>query len=368
MIPFLDLQKLNAPYQEKFQENFKSFLNKGWYVLGEEVRHFEQEFAAYCGVKHCIGTANGLDALRMILEGYKILGKLQQGDKVLVAANTYIATILGVKQAGLIPVLVDCEVVDYNFDFYDLSQKITPQCKAIMPTHLYGKLADMEKVSAFAKANNLLIITDCAQAHGARNTDGLRAGNLADASGFSFYPTKNLGALGDAGAITTNDAQLAEILKKYRNYGFKQRYVAEFVGINSRLDELQAAFLRIKLKDLDLQNQRRQEIATLYFEKIKNPAITLPTWDGGNNHVFHLFVIRCEQRDLLQEYLKEKGIATIIHYPVPPHKQEALKAYSQESLPVTELVHNQVLSIPLNPVMSTKDIEHIITTLNAFVC
>lgn len=366
MIPFLNLQAVNAPYKEQFDGAFLSFQEKGWYVLGDEVRLFEEEFAQYCGTKHCVGTANGLDALRMILEGYKILGKLQDGDEVLVASNTYIATILGIQQAGLIPVLVESEDRTYNFDFQDLSARLTPKTKVVMPTHLYGQLADMEWVTAFAKAHNLLVVTDCAQAHGAQDTLGNRAGSLADASGFSFYPTKNLGALGDAGAITTNDQALVNVLHKYRNYGFEQRYVSVYQGINSRLDELQAAFLRIKLKDLDACNEKRKVIARRYLSEIKNSKLSLPIWDGSAGHVFHLFVLRCTNRDRLQSYLLEKGIKTTIHYPIPPHKQKALSAYKRLSFPVTEKIHNDILSIPLNPALTIEQITQIIKALNSY--
>lgn len=365
MIPFLNLREINAPYDAEFQERFQLFLEKGWYVLGDEVRLFEEEYAAYCGAKYCIGTANGLDALRLILEGYKILGKLSEGDEVLVASNTYIATILGIQQAGLIPVLVEADTTTYNFDFSDIESKITPKTKAIMPTHLYGQLTDMEQVYAFAKAYNLLIVTDAAQSHGA-GSHGKRSGSFGDASGVSFYPTKNLGALGDGGAITTDDEALAEVVKAYRNYGFKERYVSSYQGVNSRLDEVQALFLRIKLRDLDTSNNRRREIATRYIHEIKNTKITLPSWDESDRHVFHLFVIRCQERDGLQEYLKENGIGSIIHYPVPPHKQKALQEYAHLSFPVTEQIHKEVLSIPLSPVMSDAMITKVIQAINAY--
>ncbi len=366
MIPFLDLQILNTPYQEIFAKTFKSFQDKGWYILGDEVRLFEEEFAQYCGVQHCLGTANGLDALRMILEGYKILGKIQEGDEVLVASNTYIATVLGIRQAGLIPVLVEAEDETYNFDFKDLENRMTSKTKVVMPTHLYGQLADMERITTFAKARNLLVVSDCAQAHGAEDAKGNKAGSLADAAGFSFYPTKNLGALGDAGAITTDDISLIEVIEKYRNYGFEERYVSVFEGINSRLDELQAAFLRIKLKDLDVANKRRIEIAREYLKKVQNDKLSLPSWDGSNNHVFHLFVIRCKNRDNLREYLLDNGVKTTIHYPVPPHKQKALSGYNTQSFPVTERIHNNILSIPLNPSLTKEQMDHIISVLNAY--
>ncbi|RMB57450.1 DegT/DnrJ/EryC1/StrS family aminotransferase [Dokdonia sinensis] len=374
MIPFLDLKKINAPYQEAFQEKFQAFLEKGWYVLGDEVRAFEEEFAHYCGVSHCVGVANGLDALRLILEGYKILGKLNEGDEVLVASNTYIATILGIKQAGLIPVLVEADINTYNFNFADLARKVTPLTKVIMPTHLYGRLADMEKVSAFAKtcpelvsgAHKLLVVTDSAQSHGAKDASGKRSGSLGDASGFSFYPTKNLGALGDGGAITTNNPQLAEILRSLRNYGFEKRYVSKYLGINSRLDEVQASLLRLKLKNLDADNEKRRVIARRYLAEIKNPKLTLPQWSDGNDHVFHLFVIRCEERNALEKYLTENGVGTIIHYPIPPHKQEALVAFAQLDFPVTERIHREVISIPLSPVMTMEEVGKVILVLNAF--
>jgi len=366
MIPFLNLTAVNAAYKKEFVTTFEAFQDKGWYILGEEVSRFEEEFAAYCGTKYCVGTANGLDALRMILEGYKILGKLEVGDEVLVASNTYIATILSIKQAGLIPVLVESENKIYNFNLQDLERKVTSKTRAVMPTHLYGQLVDMQCIQVFAEANNLLIVTDCAQAHGARDEHGNRAGSLADAAGFSFYPTKNLGALGDAGAITTNDTALVQVLKKYRNYGFEKRYVAEYEGINSRLDELQAAFLRIKLRDLDTANAKRRAIAKTYLENIKNDKLTLPFWDGSENHVFHLFVIRSANREALQAHLENNGIGTAIHYPVPPHKQKALAAYTTHSFPITEAIHNQVLSIPLNPTMTNDEIAKVVDVLNAF--
>lgn len=366
MIPFLDVRAINAPYDAEFQEKFKFFLEKGWYILGDEVHLFEEEFAAYCGTHYCIGTANGLDALRLILEGYKILGKLSEGDEVLVASNTYIATILGIQQAGLIPVLVEADIKTYNFDFENLQQKVTAKTKVVMPTHLYGQLTDMEVVSAFAKANSLLIVTDSAQSHGAMTSQGKRSGSLGDASGFSFYPTKNLGALGDGGAITTDDKALANVVRSYRNYGFKERYVSAYSGVNSRLDEVQALFLRIKLGDLDTANNHRRAIAKRYLQEINNSKIALPSWDGNEDHVFHLFVIRCKTRNHLCEYLKAHGVSTIIHYPIPPHKQDALQAYAHLSFPITEQIHQEVVSIPLNPMMDEATITKVISILNAY--
>lgn len=368
MIPFLNLKKINAPYEQELKQEFDRFLNSGWYILGEQVALFEKEYATYCGTSHCIGTANGLDAIRIILEGYKILKKIDKGDQVLVASNTYIATIIAIKQAGLIPVLVEADLDTFNFDFNDLESKITPQTKIILPTHLYGQLADMDRVSAFAKAYNLLIITDCAQSHGAQDTNGGRSGSLANAAAHSFYPTKNLGVLGDAGAVTTDDDKLAEVIKKYRNYGFEKRYIARYIGVNSRLDELQAAFLRIKLRDLDNQNNKRIAIAKRYLTEIKNKHLALPKWNEKNDHVFHLFVIRSKHRDTLQAYLKEKGIHTIIHYPIPPHKQEALIEFKDLYFPFCEQLHNEVLSITTDPTLTSDDVDKIISTINNFVC
>jgi dTDP-4-amino-4,6-dideoxygalactose transaminase len=366
MIPFLDLHSLNARFEAHFKTKFNQFLDKGWYILGEEVTLFEREYANYCGTDHCVGTANGLDALRLILEGYKALGQLHPGDEVLVASNTYIATILGIQQAGLVPVLVEAEAATFNFDFGDLAHKVTAKTKVIMPTHLYGQLADMEKVGAFAKLHTLKIVTDAAQSHGAKNKQGKCSGGLGDASGHSFYPTKNLGALGDGGAVTTDDKALAEIIGKLRNYGFEERYVSRYVGLNSRLDEIQAAFLRIKLRSLNADNENRRKIATRYFKEVKNSKLILPAWDGSENHVFHLFVVRTTNRDALAAYLKENGIGTIIHYPIPPHKQEALQQFKQQSFPITEQIHKEVLSIPISPMMTDVQVSTIITALNAY--
>ncbi|TVZ53430.1 DegT/DnrJ/EryC1/StrS family aminotransferase [Dokdonia sp. Hel_I_53] len=368
MIPFLDLKKLNKPYQDNFKSYFSRFLDSGWFVLGEEVENFENEYAAYCGTTHCIGTANGLDALRIIFEGYKILGKIKAGDHVLVASNTYIATILAIKQAGLIPILVEASLETFNFDLEDLKRKITSQTKVILPTHLYGLLADMDRVSDFAKANQLLIVSDCAQSHGARDKHGNRSGSLAHAAAHSFYPTKNLGALGDGGAVTTSDEQLAKIISQYRNYGFRKRYVAQYAGVNSRLDELQAGFLRIKLKDLDALNQKRKAIAMRYFSEIDNEHIILSKYNEKEDHVFHLFVVRCKHRDLLQEYLSKRKITTIIHYPVPPHKQEALSELNGLSFPVCEQIHDEVLSISTDPNLTQAEVSTIINALKEFTC
>lgn len=366
MIPFLDLKAINKRFENQFQTRFKQFLDSGYYILGNQVKEFEETFANYCGVKYCIGVGNGLDALRLILEGYKILGKLKNGDEVLVASNTYIATIIAIKQAGMVPVLVEGNASSFNFDIASVKKSITNKTKAIMPVHLYGQLAPMEEILAIAKKNNLLVIEDAAQAHGAKNNERKFAGNIGDAAGFSFYPTKNLGALGDGGAVTTNNDELAEILKKLRNYGSSSKYVNEFLGINSRLDEVQAAFLNCKLPALDVDNNRRREIAKKYISKIKNKKIKLPEWDGSDNHIFHLFVVRVGKRAEFIDYLNKNEIGSLIHYPIPPHKQKALSEYSNLSFPITEKIHEEVVSIPISPLLSEEDVDRVISVLNKY--
>lgn len=366
MIPFLDLKAINERFEAEFQNAFQQFLDSGYYVLGNQVKLFESNFARFCGTNHCIGVGNGLDALRLILEGYKTLGKLKINDEVLVASNTYIATILAIKQAGLKPVLVEADLDTYNFEFKSLKNSISKKTKVIMPVHLYGELSPMDEILKISKENNLLIIEDAAQAHGAKNKAGKRAGNLGDAAGFSFYPTKNLGALGDGGAVTTNDDALAEVIKKLRNYGTSSKYVNEILGFNSRLDELQAAFLNVKLPRLDLDNERRRTIAKKYISEIKNEKIELPKYDGSENHVFHLFVVRVEKRNEFIDYLDRNGVGHLIHYPIPPHQQEALSEYSHLKFPNTEKIHNQVLSIPMSPVMNDDEVRRVISVLNSY--
>lgn len=366
MIPFLDLKAVNTRFEEEFHLKFQKFLDSGYYILGSEVKLFEANFARYCGTKHCIAVGNGLDALRIILESYKILGKLKEGDEILVASNTFIATILAIQQAGLAPILIESEPATFNFDLDILEKAVTTKTKAIMPVHLYGQLAPMAEINSIVKANDLLIIEDAAQAHGAKDPSGKRAGSLGDAAGFSFYPGKNLGALGDGGAITTNNDQLAEVAKKYRNYGTSEKYVNDLIGINSRLDEIQAAFLNIKLPFLDADNQKRQDIAKRYLSEIKNPKIILPAYDGTENHVFHLFVIRVENRLDLMDYLDRNSIGHLIHYPIPPHKQRPLEAFGDLYFPNTEALHNSVLSIPISPVMYEEQVSRVIEVLNHF--
>jgi len=367
MIKFLDLHAINKPYEAAFLNKTKAMLDGGWYVLGEEVKSFEATFAKYCNTKYCIGVGNGLDALVLIFKAYIQLGKLQKGDEVLVPSNTYIASILAILQADLVPVLVEPKVETYAINPSLIPEKITSKTKAILAVHLYGQLAEMDAIQAIAEHNQLLVIEDAAQAHGAlSDISSKKAGNLGHAAGFSFYPGKNLGALGDAGAITTNDKALAEVLFSMRNYGSKVKYENEILGTNSRLDELQAAFLNVKLPDLETENEKRRQIAQRYLREIKNKKIQLPFWDGSKNHVFHLFVIQTKNRKELVTYLKEKGIETMIHYPIAPHKQEALRQWNQLSFPVTEKIHEEVLSIPLNGILEEEEIQKIIKVLNEY--
>lgn len=364
MIPFLDLHKVNARFEADLQQRFKDFLDSGYYILGNQVKAFEAAFANYCGTKHCIGVGNGLDALRLILEGYKFIGKLKEGDAVLVASNTFIATIIAIKQAGLKPILVEAEDAMFNFNLDALESTITEETKAIMPVHLYGQLAPMDAINAIAKAHNLIVIEDAAQAHGAKNSNGVKAGNLGNAAGFSFYPTKNLGALGDGGAVTTNDDALAEAIRKLRNYGASSKYVHEVLGFNSRLDEIQASFLHCKLPHLDEDNQNRRAIAKRYISEINNPKISLPTYSGAKAHVFHLFAVQVVNRDAFVSYLKDAGIGTLIHYPIAPHQQKALKEFNHLSFPIAEKIHAEVVSIPMSPVMTEAEVSEIIAVLN----
>jgi dTDP-4-amino-4,6-dideoxygalactose transaminase len=366
MIPFLDLQKINAAYRNDFEQKFASVSDKGWYILGDEVKRFEADFADYCGTKYCVGVANGLDALVLIFRSYIEMGELRKGDEVLVAANTYIASILAVLQAGLVPVLVEPDVETCNIDPDLVIANISSKTKAILAVHLYGQLADMEALNRIAAQHGLLVIEDAAQAHGATDRQGFKAGNLSDAAGFSFYPGKNLGALGDAGAVTTNDGALAKMIASLRNYGSEQKYYNDHIGYNSRLDELQAAFLNVKLPHLDAANERRKVVANRYLSEISNPQIELPKYNGGQHHNFHLFVIRTDDRNRLEHYLLENGIQTLIHYPVPPHKQNALPHWNNLSFPLTEKIHREILSLPMSPVMEPKDVDFIIKTLNGY--
>ena len=381
MIKFLDLQKINARDGQEIKEAVNRVIDSGWYLLGKEVKAFEEEFASYCETKYCVGVANGLDALRLIFKAYIELGKLKEGDEVIVPANTYIASILSISDNRLKPVLVEPNLHTYNLDENLIEAAITNKTKAILLVHLYGQNAMTDKIKALAKKHNLLLIEDAAQAHGAE-FKGKKTGNLGDAAGFSFYPGKNLGALGDAGAVTTNNEKLAKTIRALANYGSNKKYINKYQGLNSRLDEIQAAVLSVKLKYIDSDIEKRRTIAKMYLEGIKNPNIILPSISisistssstsvssssSSSNHVWHLFVIRTPNRDALQKYLLENNIQTLIHYPMPPHKQEAYKKWNDLSFPITEKIHREVLSLPISPVMEMEEVERVVGIINNFI-
>jgi dTDP-4-amino-4,6-dideoxygalactose transaminase len=364
-IPFLDLKSLNAQYFNEYEKAFDTVVNSGWYIQGNECKAFEEEFAYYCGTKHAIGIANGLDALILILRAYKEMGVMSDGDEVIVPSNTYIASILAISQNNLVPVLVEPDLMTYLIDPAKIEEKITVKTKAILPVHLYGQTCDMDAISTIATKYNLKVIEDSAQSHGAY-FGVKRSGNLGDASGFSFYPGKNLGALGDGGAVTTNDDELAGVIRALGNYGSHKKYENLYQGVNSRLDEMQAAMLRVKLRFLDDEIDKRRKIADYYLQNIKNDTIILPMVRTSDNHVWHLFVIRTHNRDDLQKYLNDNGVQTLIHYPIPPHKQQAYQEWNTKSYPVSEQIHAEVLSLPISGVQSLAETNKIIDILNRF--
>lgn len=366
MIKFLDLQKINLAHQKEIEERLLQTFRSGWYLLGNEVKNFENNLAKYIGAKHAIGVANGLDALRLIMKAYIELGLMQKGDEVIVPANTYIASILAISDNGLIPILVEPDIENYNIDIAKIEEKITAKTKAIMIVHLYGRVVFHEELKSLAEKFNLKIIEDNAQAIGAEWQDN-KAGNLGDAAGFSFYPGKNLGALGDAGAVTTNDEDLSKTIRALANYGSNQKYVNIYQGLNSRLDEIQAAVLDVKLKYIDKENELRRKISKRYISEIKNAKFHLPHVPRNEKeHVWHLFVIRASEREKLQNYLNENGVQTLIHYPIPPHKQRAYKNLNSTTYPITEKIHNEVLSLPISPVMNNDEVEDVIKLCNQY--
>ena len=366
MIPFLPLKDIVAKYHDEIHEAISRVVDSGWYLQGQENAAFERNFAEYIGTKHCIGVANGLDALIWILRAYKELGVMRDGDEVIVPANTYIATILSITENNLIPVLVEPKYETLEIDDELIESKISSKTKAIMIVHLYGRCAYTDKIGALCEKYHLKLIEDNAQAHGCR-FDERRTGSIGDAAGHSFYPGKNLGALGDGGAVTTNDSELAECVRALANYGSTQKYVFKYNGRNSRLDEIQAAVLNVKLRHLNEDNRLRQQAAAYYYEHIGNPLITLPKRISDNNNVYHLFPVLCRHRDKLQRYLTDHGVQTLIHYPIPPHKQECYKNWNGISLPITEKIHDEELSLPMSPIMSHGDLEFVTGTLNDFV-
>ena len=360
MIKFLDLKKINERHRAELDVAAKRVLDSGWYLLGEECAAFEREFASYCGVKHVIGCANGLDALKLIVQG---MG-LGLGDEVVAPANTYIASLIAISANGATPILVEPDPMTCLIDSDRIEEKITARTKAIMVVHLYGRATPMAKVWEIARRHGLKVIEDCAQAHGARFA-GRRVGSLGDAAGFSFYPGKNLGCLGDGGCVTTNDDALATKIRALRNYGSDVKYHFPYRGTNSRLDEIQAAWLRVKLPYLDADNARRREIARQYLDGIRNPGISLPVRDAqGDGDVFHVFYCFCEQRDAFARYLTAQGIQSVIHYPIPPHRQPAYTEWHGMSYPVTEHIHDTIISLPISPVMNDDEVHEVIAAVN----
>ncbi|HRE62390.1 MAG TPA: DegT/DnrJ/EryC1/StrS family aminotransferase [Ferruginibacter sp.] len=370
MVEFLNIKNINLRNKKEIMKAFETVLDSGWFIMGNHLSTFEKQFAEYCDAKHCIGVANGLDALILIIEAYKELGLMKNGDEIIVPSNTYIASILAISKAGLTPVLCEPNINDYLIDPTLIEACITSKTKAILPVHLYGKMCNMDAINSLAKKYNLKVIEDCAQSQGAIY-NGKKSGNTADASGFSFYPGKNLGALGDAGAVTTNDTDLAEIIKALRNYGSHKKYENLYQGVNSRLDEVQAAILSVKLASLDSDNQKRRSIAKYYIDNLKNEKIILPSTIqqdiiNDNSHVWHVFVLRTSDRVAFQNHLTLQGVQTVIHYPIPPHKQPAYSFLNKNSYPISELIHNQIISIPISPVITEEECNIVCKAVNSY--
>lgn len=371
MIKFLDLQKINAQYAAELKEAAAEVIDSGWFLLGERVKQFERDYADFMGVQHTVACGNGLDALRLIFRAYMEMGIMQEGDEVIVPANTYIASVLAITDNKLVPVLVEPAIETYNLDISKIEERITPKTKAILVVHLYGQTCWSEELERIAQKYSLKVVEDNAQAAGAYYTDAhlnkRRTGALGDAAGHSFYPGKNLGALGDSGAVTTDDKDLASTVRALANYGSAEKYVNKYQGLNSRMDEIQAVFLSIKLRYLDQENAIRREVANYYRTQIKNEAIILPQQsEHSDAHVWHIFAIRCAKREQLQHYLTENGVQTLIHYPIPPHKQECYKAWNGLSFPITEKIHEEVLSLPMSQVMNWEEIERVVSIVNKY--
>jgi len=365
MIEFLNLKEINAQYETELKEACSRVIDSGWYLMGKEVENFESQFSEYCGTKYTVGVANGLDALTLVLRAWKELGKLKDGDEVIVQANTYIASILAITENNLVPVLVEPDESTFNLCPNVVEKAITDKTKVILPVHLYGQISPMSELMEIARKHNLLVLEDCAQAHGAEIV-GKKSGNWGHAGAFSFYPGKNLGALGDAGAVTTNDVELARAVRALGNYGSHKKYENIYQGINSRLDEIQAAMLRVKLNHLTSETKRRQDIAQRYLNEINNPLVILPAPCEKKSHVWHLFVIKSSARESLQRHLQRRGIESLIHYPIPAHKQIAYQSWWDLELPITELVHKQVLSLPIAPIMEYEEVTAIISAINDY--
>ncbi len=365
MIPFLDLKAINQQYRNELVEAATRVIDSGWYIQGQEVEAFEREFADYCGTQHCIGVANGLDALTLTLRAWKEQGRLKEGDEVIVPANTYIASVLAITENRLKPILVEPDEATFNLCPKKTAAAISPDTKAILAVHLYGQIAPMKEIMALAKARNLLVLEDAAQAHGA-SIEGKRAGSWGDAAGFSFYPGKNLGALGDGGAVTTDDTELAKTIRALGNYGSHKKYENRYQGVNSRLDEIQAAMLRVKLRHLDEEIEHRRKVAEHYLANIDNPVILLPASGERESHVWHLFVVRTDKREELQQHLNDNDVQTLIHYPLPPHKQKAYSEWSTLRHPLTESMHRTVLSLPISGVFSFDECQSVVERFNDF--
>ncbi|MFC5436117.1 DegT/DnrJ/EryC1/StrS family aminotransferase [Rhodanobacter umsongensis] len=366
-VPFLSLREVNARYARALKAAAARVIDSGWYVLGEELAAFEREFAAYCGVRHAVGVGNGLDALSLILRGYKELGALTEGDEVIVPGNTFIASFLAITENRLVPVPVEPDAASFNLDPACVEAAIGPRTRAVIAVHLYGQLADMPALAALARRHGLLLIEDAAQAHGAMR-EGRKAGAFGDAAAFSFFPTKNLGALGDGGAVVTDDSALARRVAALRNYGSEVKYRHLYPGLNSRLDELQAAMLRVKLHYLDDDIARRRRVARRYCDAIHHPQIRLPLVAREAQHAWHLFVVRCSRRDALQRHLQSQGIQTQVHYPVPPHRQPAYAFLRHVRLPLTERLHDEVLSLPMGPTLGDDAVDRVIEACRTFAC
>jgi dTDP-4-amino-4,6-dideoxygalactose transaminase len=365
MIKFLDLQKVNAQFSQEIKEAAIRVIDSGWYLMGKELSSFEENYGAFCGTKHALGVANGLDALRLIFKAYLELGVMAIGDEVIVPANTYIASVLAISDNDLVPVFVEPNIDTFNLDSSLIEKAITPKTKAILTVHLYGQISIDETMLVIAKKHKIKLIEDGAQSHGAI-WKGQVSGAIGDATGHSFYPGKNLGALGDGGAVTTNDDELAETIKALRNYGSHVKYENKYQGLNSRLDEIQAAFLNVKLKYIQKDIDARRKVANYYLDNIKNEKVTLPTVIEQESHVWHLFVIKTKEREKLQKYLLDNGVQTLIHYPIPPNKQEAYSEYNDLDFPITNVMHAEVLSLPMSGVLTDQEIITIVNSVNSY--
>ena len=365
MVKLLDLQAITAMHGGEIKAAVNRVIDSGWFLQGNENKRFEQDYGKYIGTEHCIAVANGLDALYLLMRGYKEMGLMQDGDEIIVPANTYIATIIAITRNNLIPILVEPTFENLEIDINKIEEAITPRTKGVMIVHLYGRIAYNDKLEEICKKYGLILMEDCAQSHGCA-WKGVKTGALGDSAAHSFYPGKNLGALGDAGAVTTNDPELAEVIRALANYGSQKKYIFKYVGMNSRMAETDAAALDVKLQYLDEDNKKRQELAAYYYKNINNPLINLPSRIPDENNVYHQFPIFCERRDELQAYLRENGIQTLIHYPIPPHKQDCYKEWKERSYPITEEIHAQELSIPMNQAISEEEAEEVVNVINSY--